>query len=375
MQSDHTNLSILLVEDDEDHADILEGHLRGVRGLRKPHFVRVPSLIQAKDALESNEFSVILLDLGLPDSNDRNNDSEGPVATIDQWAPRTPIIVITALNDEATSDKAIQKGAQDYLTKETISGELVYRSIRYAIERKKQLIELERQNEDLAAFARAASHDLRSPLGNLRSIGQMLTEEIPEPRADMIDELLTMHEQVAMRLETLISDILRFSRLGAKAIKPELFPLNDAVDDVRQLLKTELQEREAELHADNLLDVFADRGLTVTVLQNLIGNGIKYVRDKKPVVTISTVKDGRFVRIAVADNGIGIPEDCLSKIFQPLQRAVAGSEFEGSGLGLATVKRVVGEHGGRVWVKSTEGDGATFFFTLPAGGESAHTTD
>lgn len=361
MQSEKNQLSILLVEDDDDHADLLEEQLRSVRGLRKPQFCRSATLEAAKNELLNQEFSVILLDLGLPDSGEKH-----PLEIVNELAPQTPIIVITALNDEQTSDEAIQSGAQDYITKETMTGDLVYRSIRYAIERKQKLIELQRQNEDLSAFARAASHDLRSPLGNLKSIGNMLAEEIPEPHDPTIEELLQLHGKVANRLETLISDILRFSRLGAKAIQAEEFTLSAAVADVRELLRQNIEVSEATIVEDNSLPVFADKGLTVTILQNLIGNSIKYVRDHKPEIAINSKKEGRWITTCVKDNGIGIPTDCLSKIFAPLQRAVAGSEFEGSGLGLATVKRLVEAHTGRVWVESTEGEGSSFYFTLPA---------
>lgn len=353
-------LNILLLEENPTHATSIIDHLNAVNSPPKNTVTLVRSITDAQNSLKSETFSVLVLDL---DSSD--TPAVESLTQILQTAPATPVIALATDDDEDLSSEVIRQGAQDYLIKAELTGRMLYRTIRHAIERKKQLMRLSLQNENLQAFARAASHDLKAPLGNIKTISQIVIEEAGSYIEYPVLEMLRSLPLIASRLKKLIDDLLRFSLLGQKSLQLDHISLKSSIKIACEFLEEQIRTQNATINIKHLDDVYADAALMTTVFQNLIGNACKYVKDIAPVVCISTKTEGRFVVTMVQDNGIGIPEKEQLRIFDPLTRAVNSSDYEGTGLGLSIVKRIIEAHQGQVWVESAPGEGSTFFFTIP----------
>ncbi|MCA9014412.1 MAG: response regulator [Planctomycetaceae bacterium] len=361
-------LNILLIEENPDHASLIIEQLNEVSRTKKNTVTHVRSVADAQISLKSDTFSVLVLGL----------DSSGVTAIesltqILKASPATPIITLATTDDDDLSSQVIPTGAQDYLIKAELTGPILYRTVRHAIERKKQLMLLSLQNENLQAFARAASHDLKAPLGNIKTISQIVLEEAGTCLEYPVLEMLRSLPLIASRLKKLIDDLLRFSLLGQKSLQLDQISLRSSIKMACGFLEEQLRTQNATINIGHLDDVYADAGLMATVFQNLIGNSCKYVKDVSPVVCINTKTEGRFVVTMVQDNGIGIPEKEQQRIFDPLTRAVNASDYEGTGLGLSIVKRIIEAHQGQVWVESAPGAGSTFFFTIPQAGSSSCT--
>lgn len=353
-------LDILLIEENPTHATLIIDQLNTVNTFKKSAVTHVRSVTDALDSLKTETFAVLMLDL---------DSSETPamesLSQILKASPATPVIVLATTDEDDLSSEVIQTGAQDYLIKAELTGPILYRTVRHAIERKKQLMQLSLQNENLQAFARAASHDLKAPLGNIKTISQIVLEEAGTCLEYPVLEMLRSLPLIASRLKKLIDNLLRFSLLGQKSLQLDQISLRSPIKMACGFLEEQICTQNATINIGQLDDVYADAGLMATVFQNLIGNSCKYVKDVAPVVCINTKTEGRFVVTMVQDNGIGIPEKEQQRIFDPLTRAVNSSDYEGTGLGLSIVKRIIEAHQGQVWVESEPGAGSTFFFTIP----------
>ena len=168
-------------------------------------------------------------------------------------------------------------------------------------------------------------------------------------------------------MQRLIEDLLQLSRVETKARPLAPTDAGEVVADALRLMETSIREVGATVTVGPLPTVMADAAQLSQVLTNLVGNALKYRRpDVPPEVGISAERAGRFWRFAVADNGIGIEAEYFDRIFVIFQRLHTRDEYEGTGIGLAVVRKIVERHGGRIQVESTPGEGSTFFFTLPA---------
>lgn len=169
------------------------------------------------------------------------------------------------------------------------------------------------------------------------------------------------------RMQSLISDLLAYSRVGARGVTPDRVDLNVLFARTVDVLQTAIQEAGAEVTSDPLPTVTADPVQMGQVLQNLVGNAIKFRGDVPPRVHVGVRRNGAECIFSVRDNGIGIAPEYAQRIFVIFQRLHTRTEYEGTGIGLAICKKIVERHGGRIWVESRAGEGSTFFFTLPAG--------
>ena len=228
--------------------------------------------------------------------------------------------------------------------------------------------ELARSNQDLERFAYVASHDLQEPLrmitGHLDIVALHLKDRLD---ADTRQSMLYA-TQGAKRMQALIRDLLAFSRAG-RAVQ-ELAPtdMNMALAAARQNLKASIDEAGAAIESQPLPTLLADKMQMVQLLQNLLGNAIKYRSDDRPPrIRVTVIRQGAEWLLAVSDNGIGIAPEHWGRIFMVFQRVHARADMPGTGIGLAICKRIVEYHLGRIWVESVPGEGSTFFFTLPAG--------
>ncbi|HVL49156.1 MAG TPA: ATP-binding protein [Candidatus Thermoplasmatota archaeon] len=227
--------------------------------------------------------------------------------------------------------------------------------------------ELERSNADLQQFAYVASHDLQEPLRMVASYVQLIERRYRGKLDKDADEFIEYAVDGARRLQGLINDLLSYSRVGGSNAPFMEVDLGATVDTVRRQLAKTLEEKGARLVvATPLPTVRADPSQMVQILQNLVGNGLKFTAPgRAPEVSVSAERDEGAWRIAVRDNGIGIDPEYAERIFVLFQRLHSRETYPGSGIGLAICKRIVERHGGRIWVESKPGEGATFLFLLP----------
>jgi PAS domain S-box-containing protein len=224
---------------------------------------------------------------------------------------------------------------------------------------------LARSNEDLERFAYVASHDLQEPLRMVTTYSQLLIRtyggQLRGEAAAFVDTIV----DGTRRMQTLLSDLLAYTGINAESDQPaEQVDLNAALETAKRNLNAAIAESGAQVTSDPLPCARGHEGHFVSLLQNLIGNAIKYRSNDPPRIHIAVRRQGGEMRIEVSDNGIGIAPEYHRQIFVPFKR-LHGRRIPGSGIGLAICQRVVERYGGRIWVESQVGAGSKFIFTLP----------
>ncbi len=229
--------------------------------------------------------------------------------------------------------------------------------------------ELQRSNEDLQQFAYIASHDLKEPLRMISSYSTLLQRRYTGRFDHDADDFLQFIVDGGRRMNDLIQDLLEYSRAGSgKDERPDDVEVDEVLQNVVANLKITISESEANVHWEKLpRTVRYDATRLSQIFQNLVGNAIKYRSEKNPDVQISSLDTGDEIVFKVQDNGMGIAPEYTDKIFGIFQR-LHGKEYEGTGIGLAMVKKIVERHGGRIWVESTPGVGSIFYFTVQRAG-------
>jgi PAS domain S-box-containing protein len=235
----------------------------------------------------------------------------------------------------------------------------------------RQAQELARSNADLEQFAYVASHDLQEPLRMVASYTQLLARRYRDKLDDDAHEFIGYAVDGVTRMQALIGDLLAYSRVGKGGGAVERADLEAVFQRTLDVLRTAIEESGAQVTAGPLPTVAADPVQMGQVLQNLVGNGLKFRGAEPPRVHVSAGRRGDEWLIAVRDNGIGIAPEYAQRIFVIFQRLHTRAEYAGTGIGLAICKKIVERHGGRIWVESAEGRGSTFYFTLPAEDEAA----
>ena len=230
---------------------------------------------------------------------------------------------------------------------------------------KERTAELERSNQELEQYAYVASHDLQEPLRMVASYAELLAKHYQGELDEKADIFLGYIVDGAGRMQELINDLLALSRVGTRGKPPQPTDCNEVVSQVLQNLGKSIDASGVEIVTADLPTVMVDRTQLRQVFQNLIANAIKFRSEDSPRVELTTQRDSGNWEICVADNGIGIDRSHHERIFTIFQRLHARDKYEGSGIGLALVKKIVERHGGRVQLESEAGQGAHFSFTLP----------
>jgi len=229
----------------------------------------------------------------------------------------------------------------------------------------KDVTDLKRSNEELAQFAYVASHDLQEPLRKIKNYTELLEVKY----RDQLDEKGLKYMSVITsgtgRMQGLISDLLTYSRVTSRGGKMEKFGMDEVIGEVRSMLEVKINETKAVILSDQLPTILADRQQMYQLFQNLISNALKFRRDEDPKIQIKAKKRSRDWLFTVSDNGIGMDMKFSERIFEVFQRLHTREEFQGTGIGLAVVKKIVERHQGKIWVESELGKGTTFLFTIP----------
>jgi signal transduction histidine kinase len=236
--------------------------------------------------------------------------------------------------------------------------------------------QLENSNEDLAQFAYVASHDLKEPLRMINSYTNLLSRRYNDLFDESGKEFMFYVVDAVKRMETLLDDLLDFSRAGTQPAPTKFISLKDVLVIVEANLRHRLQTLNATLiiKDEHLPKVKAHRTILIQLLQNLVSNGVKFKGERDPQVIIDCKREENQYVLSVADNGIGISKENLVKVFEMFRRLHTRDEYEGTGIGLATCKRIVTTWGGDIWVKTTENVGSTFFFSFPISVAEMETT-
>ncbi len=226
--------------------------------------------------------------------------------------------------------------------------------------------DLKRSNQELEHFAYVASHDLQEPLRTVSSFSQLLARRYQGQLDTDADEFIAFIVEGAARMQTLINDLLAFSRIGTRGSPFARVEGEEIVQAARENLEAAIAESGAAIICDPLPTLVADRTQLTQLFQNLFSNAIKFRRPgQMPRIHVSAARQDGAWQLSVRDNGIGIDSQFFDRIFILFQRLHGREEYPGTGIGLAVCKKIVERHGGRMWVESEPGTGSTFHFTLP----------
>ena len=401
---DKVLVKVLLVEDDEIDKLMVERTLTKCSRFIEFATDSAGSLSEANESLNTMEYDVVLLDLMLPDS-----DGLETVRRIKEINLHTPIVVLTGLDDEQAGLSAINDGAMDYLVKGQISDNMLIRTIRYAIERNRMQLALQKANDKLeiqveertrtlsstnellkkeiierkkteekmrqameikSQFVSTVSHELRTPLTALKEGIRLVVQEKTGKLNDEQKEFLGLAKRNVDRLAILINDVLDFQKLEAGRANFTLNEndINGVVKDLYDTMAPAIKCTELDFVLkleDNLPKVKFDSDKIEQVLTNMVTNAIKFT--EKGNITIATSKRENVIQVSVSDTGCGIRKEDLPKVFYEFEQLDKGGDRKtgGAGLGLAISKAIIEQHRGKICVESECAKGTTFHFVLP----------
>jgi two-component system, NtrC family, sensor kinase len=383
---------VLAVDDSPIYLDALGDALRG----DGYDVVLARSGEEALELLAVQTVDCILIDLMMPGLGGKETCRRIKDAPI---VRDIPLIILTALDDREAMIDGLGAGADDYISKSSdlhvlrarvraqirrkqfedenrrIREQLLQkeleaaeaRSVRALAETRAALVaELEAKNEELEAFSYSVSHDLRAPLRSIDGFSAALLEDYE----DKLDEAGRGHlrrvRAATRRMGELIDDLLHFSRVGRAALHRASVDVSQLAATVVSNLRSADPARKVDVIVEEGLTAHADAGLLRLVLENLLGNAWKFTsRAEHARIEVRAITQGGHRAYQIRDNGAGFDMTHATRLFTPFQRLHAEAEYPGTGIGLATVRRIVERHGGKIWVDASVGEGATFSFTLP----------
>lgn len=391
---------ILAVDDSATYLDELGGAMRD----EGYDVIAARSGEEAIELLAAQPVDCILLDLLMPglSGHDTCRRIKSAPSVRD-----VPLIMLTALEDRSAMIEGLSAGADDYISKSS-EFEVLKARVRAQIRRKqfedenrrireellrkeleasearaareladarallveeleKKNRELEATNKELDSFSYSISHDLRSPLRAVNGFASILARDHAAQMSAEAQRLLRNVTAAAQRMDQLVEDLLRFSRLGRQPLSKQIVRVGPLVQDVLAELEKERVDRLVDIRIGDLPDVHADAPLLRQVFANLLSNAFKFTRRReRAVVEVDCRRnDGEHV-FTVRDNGAGFDMKYAAKLFGVFQRLHSQEEFAGTGVGLSLVQRIVTRHGGRIWAEAEVEKGAAFHFSLPA---------
>lgn len=357
---------ILVVDDTPDNLRLLSAILT-----RRNYEVRKAlNSQQALTSVKADAPDLILLDIKMPEVNGYE------VCAALKQDPNTqdiPVIFISALDDALDKVRAFEVGGTDYITKPfqeaevlvRIDNQLKIQDLQRQLKAQNQ--ELSRSNQELDQFAHIVSHDLQQPLQSIMGYAKILTLQCPEltqpPAKDHIDSILKAGD----RMQKLVQNILNYAQVNQGQGHFTTVALDGVMEQVVSNLTDAIQACQAHITYSTLPPVHGDEIRLVQLFQNLVSNAIKFTDPKTPpqVTITAAAVDPDHWHLAIQDNGIGIAAADLHRVFDSFQRLHDNDTYPGNGIGLATCKKIVENHGGQIWVESQPGQGTTFYLSLP----------
>ena len=362
---DNDDVSILLVDDRAEDLMVLESVLADLG----PQLVTARSGKEALRHLLSQDFAVILLDAQMPIMDGYET---ARLIRERQRSRHTPIIFLTGVR---TSDvnvfEGYSVGAVDYLFKPIVPEVLKFK-VAVFVDLFKTRKEVEAANAELESFSYSVAHDLRAPLRGINAFAQILQEDCSASLDDNGKRCLERVLTGATRMEELIDDMLAFSRVARDAFVRSTIDMGALVREVVD----EIKDRPVSVRVGHLPPSQGDRAMVRQVLSNLVSNAFKFTKKKEqPLVEIGSLSRGDETVYFVRDNGAGFDMTYANQLFSLFRRLHTEDEYEGTGVGLAIVQRIVKRHGGQVWAEAKVGEGATVYFTLSRNGSKSTNGD
>ncbi|OYP33864.1 sensor histidine kinase [Rhodopirellula sp. MGV] len=304
-------------------------------------------------------------DCAIVDFDIAGDDGIDATKQIQEKSPELPVVMVTGHGNEDVVLKAMRSGISDYVRKASLQPHVLIHAIEQAI--KKRLLEdsLAEQQRYMRDFSRVLVHDISAPVRQIVAYTEILVQSLGG-NLDEDQKVCLGHVQRSARyLQSLIAALHQYNIGNAQNIELAEVDLNSVVDQALQNLDEQIERAGAVVTRGNLPTAYGSEPMLVQLMQNLIQNGIKYHGESPPVISIGNRPLNDGVCISIRDNGMGIAEKNLTKIFEPFRR-LHGDELPGSGLGLATCSRIVESLKGKLWCKSELGHGTTFYLKLLA---------
>ncbi len=227
-------------------------------------------------------------------------------------------------------------------------------------------VDLEKANKEMESFSYSVSHDLRAPLRHINGYLDMLKEELGGGITEKGRHYMEVINASAIHMGQLIDDLLSFSRMGRGQMAMQTIDMDFLVKETIKTFSKEIDEGGVKIEISHLDPIEGDMAMMRVVLMNLVSNAIKFTsKTGEPVIRIGSELNENEAVYHVSDNGAGFDMKYAERLFGVFQRLHSDGDFEGTGIGLATVKRVIDRHGGRIWAEGSPGRGASFFFSLP----------
>ena len=363
-------LRVLLVEDNPSDVELV------LLTLREDGLEVSSEVVQTADEftarIKAANFDLVLADYNLPQWKGMQ-----ALDILCRENLDVPLIIVTGYLGEEKAVECIKQGATDCVLKDHLAR--LPLSVARALHEKRlresrrqseeelaaKVAELARSNAELEQFAYVASHDLQEPLRMIANYTQLLAERYRGKLDEQADKYIAYTVDGATRMQTLIQDLLKLSRVGKAEIEPRTTDCSTVVEQAMNNLQAAVQDSAAKVRWNRLPVVLADPSQLTQVFQNLIANAIKFHGAELPRIEIDAEKKGHEWVITVSDNGIGIPQENWQDIFVIFRRLHTRDEYAGNGIGLSICKKIVERHGGRIWIEAQTKPGCCFKFTLP----------
>jgi signal transduction histidine kinase len=363
-------LRVLHVEDNAVDAELVAQALR--KGGFAPSIAIAQSEAEFEKQLTLHAPEIVLADYNLPQWNGME-----AVKFLQRASLDIPVILVSGALGDVTAVDCIKRGATDYVLKDGLAR--LPEAIRRALQEKQALRlrrkaeedlarkveELARSNADLEQFAYIASHDLQEPLRMVAAYTKLIAERYRGRLDENGDKFIGYACEGAVRMQTLIQDLLAFSRVGRADAKVVSVDCEAAMAEVLLTLGPAIRESGAVVTYTSLPVVRMEASQMTQVFQNLIANAIKFHGEQPPKISVQAERAGPEWLFSVSDNGIGIAPENAETVFVVFHRLHTRSEYSGNGIGLAICKKVIERNGGKIWIEPSAGQGSTFKFTLP----------
>lgn len=363
---------ILIVDDKPEN-------LVALRTVLKDLDIELVEATSGNEALKKtlhHDFALALLDIQMPEMDGYELAS---ILREEEKTTHLPFIFISAVyTDNLNVFKGYEKGAFSFITK-PFQPEILINKVKFFIEKHQQEIalyelneHLERKNsellhinKELEAFSYSVSHDLRAPLRSINGYAAILKEDHGEGLGLEANRVIDVIIENALKMSCLIDSLLNFSRMGRKEVSSAIVDMNMIAESVLDDLDVKTKNS-VQINLQNLPEARGDKELLKQVLMNLVSNALKYSLKKgSPLIEIGGRQKDQELIYYVKDNGAGFDMKYANKLFEVFQRLHRSDEFEGIGIGLAIVQRIIVRHNGRVWAEGEADKGATFYFSLP----------
>jgi signal transduction histidine kinase len=368
-------ITVLMIEDNAGDVRLLKSLISDAMQISPSTLIELTTAGRLGEGLalaRQKSFDVILLDLSLPDSQGLDTFSR-----TQKIASEIPVIVLSGLDDESLALQAVRQGAQDYLAKGEVTGYLLIRAMRYAIERKRTEETLKAANKKLkeldrlkSEFLSTVSHELRTPIAIMREGVSLVLDGIAGEITDTQRDLLSDTLENIDRLTRLVTDLLDISKIEAGKIKlrRSKMDMNEVVRKIYEHYQPQAREKRILFETDipdSPVYLYGDTDKLMQIFHNLESNALRFTESMGKII-IGAKDNGDEILCWVSDTGVGISKANQKKLFSKFEQfgRVDGPGYRGTGLGLAIAKGLVEKHDGKIWVESELGKGTTFWFSL-----------